>query len=354
MTTPSFWRGKKVFLTGHTGFKGAWMARVLTNWGAAVSGFSLPAPTSPALSAILGTENDITHTEGDVRDAAAVTRALHAADPDIVIHMAAQPLVRLSYRVPVETFGVNVMGTAHVLEAARETKARATVIVTTDKCYLNEETGRFFTEDDKLGGYDPYSASKAAAEIVAAAYDHSFYRSAGRGLATARAGNVIGGGDWAADRLIPDVVRAAGDGTAVKIRNPAATRPWQHVLEPVFGYLLLAEKLYEDADSFRGGWNFGPEASGIQSVETVLTLLKETLPFQLELDRGPQPHEAKTLGLDINHAKTHLGWQPRLTLAEAVSWTGSWYKTFIDGGDVKTLTDRQINEYLHKNARAAA
>ena len=346
--TPAFWQGKKVFVTGHTGFKGSWLTEILLTLGADVTGYALAPPTKPDHFDLLKLVDRIAaHHVADIRDLNKLTAAITAAQPDIILHLAAQPIVRLSYDEPVETFDVNVMGTVNLLEAARKVpSARACVVVTSDKCYLNEDTGKMFDENDKLGGADPYSASKAAAEIVAYAYNASFLKKSQLRMATVRAGNVIGGGDWAADRLIPDVSRAAANGTAVHIRSPHATRPWQHVLEPLRGYLLLAEKLYQGEGEYREGWNFGPLPEDIQSVSVVLTALKEHLPFDLQLDTAPQPHEAQRLGLDVRKAADRLGWTPQLKLKDAISMTGEWYKAHLDGKDMPAISRQQIKEYF--------
>lgn len=344
-----FWSGKRVFITGHTGFKGAWLTAILRSFGAEITGYSLPAPTEPNLFGQLELAQDIHHIEGDIRNRAQLATALAAARPDIILHLAAQSLVRKSYREPLETFDTNVIGTLNVLEAARRSDGlRAIVSVTTDKCYRNDDGGRLFIESDPLGGKDPYSASKAAAEIVSQSYAESFFHDGNVALATARAGNVIGGGDWAEDRLIPDIARAVAANEPVRIRNPKATRPWQHVLEPVFAYLLLAEKLYTEGRAFASGWNFGPHASDIQPVGRVLEQLQQSFPFRLELDTSPQPHEAKTLGLDIGKAIKDLCWKPKLTLEEAIRWTGEWYQAHRDGTSARELTERQINAYIAK------
>ena len=346
MSSSAFWQGKRVFLTGHTGFKGAWLTAVLLQAGAEVTGYSLPPPTDPALFDLLNLKNKITHIEGDIRNREKLSAALHDAKPEIVFHLAAQALVRPSYEDPCGTFDINTTGTLNLLEALRACKGvKAIVSVTSDKCYLNNETGAYFKEDDPLGGKDPYSASKAAAEIVAEAYHQSFFKPAGIPLATARAGIVIGGGDWAKDRLIPDVARAAAAGHPVLIRSPKATRPWQHVLEPLRGYMMLAEKLSSDGEAFAGGWNFGPRPEAIRPVGDVLAKLKETLPFELELDSAPQPAEAKTLALDIHKAGEKLGWHPRLALDEALRWTGEWYNTYARSNSVEEMTLRQIEDY---------
>ncbi len=347
--SPAFWHGKKVFVTGHTGFKGSWLTEILLTLGADVTGYALAPPTTPNHFDLLnlGTRMSVHHV-ADIRDLDALTQAIVTAQPDIILHLAAQPIVRLSYDEPVETFDINVMGTVNLLQAARKAEnTRACVVVTSDKCYLNEDTGKMFDENDKLGGADPYSASKAAAEIVAYAYNASYFKKTQLRMATVRAGNVIGGGDWAADRLIPDVARAAANGTSVHIRSPHATRPWQHVLEPLRGYLLLAEKLYQGDGEYREGWNFGPLPEDIQSVSVVLTSLKEYLPFDLQLDTAPQPHEAQRLGLDVRKAAERLGWSPQLTLKDAIRMTGAWYKAHIDGQDMPALSRQQIKEYFN-------
>lgn len=347
--TPSFWQGKKVFVTGHTGFKGSWLAEILLTLGAEVTGYALAPPTSPSHFDVLGLANRLkAHHEADIRDRQKLNDAIIKAQPEIVFHLAAQPLVRLSYAEPVETFETNIMGTVGILDGIRQhaPQCRAVVCITSDKCYLNEDHGRPFAEDDRLGGQDPYSASKAGAEVAAEAFEYSYFQHTQTALATVRAGNVIGGGDWAADRLIPDVARAARDGRPVVIRSPKATRPWQHVLEPLRGYMMMAEKLYSDGRAYRGGWNFGPYVADAQPVSIVLTELQRSLPFELQLDTAPQPHEALLLSLDISKAENRLGWRPQLRLAGALDLTGGWYKTFNDGGDVRALTQAQIKEYF--------
>lgn len=346
-TLAQFWAGRNVLLTGHTGFKGAWLAEILSGFGANVTGLALQPPSAPNLFDLLQLKDRITHIEGDIRDEKLVAQVIQQVQPEIILHLAAQSLVRPSYAEPVETFATNISGTVHVLEAARHCAAtRAVLVVTSDKCYANEGTGRHFTETDKLGGNDPYSASKAAAEIVAHAYDTSFFRQQGIAMATARAGNVIGGGDWATDRLIPDAFRAYSAQQPVVIRYPDATRPWQHVLEPLHGYMLLAQKLVEQNTHFSGGWNFGPERDGIGKVRDVLARLQQSFPFEITVDPGEQLHEAKTLGLTIDKAKAELGWQPRLSTDEAIGWTGDWYKAYSEGADPVALTRRQIHDYM--------
>ena len=342
---PAFWRDRRVFLTGHTGFKGAWLGLWLHRLGARVHGFALP-PESSSLAADLGTAH-LVSTHGDIRDPAALAAAVAAADPEIVLHLAAQSLVRVSYRAPIDTFATNVMGTAHVIEAARHApRVRALVCVTSDKCYENREWSRAYRETDALGGHDPYSASKACAEILAASWRRSFLtdRTPPLALATARAGNVIGGGDWAADRLIPDCIRAFVAGRTVAIRNPRATRPWQHVLEPLCGYLILAETLFDRGTDAAAAWNFGPPAADVRPVADVVARLAQTWGdgAAWRIDAAPQPHEAGTLAVDAARARARLGWRPRLTLETALDWTARWYRA---GTDPARLVLRDIENY---------
>jgi len=347
--TPAFWRGKKVFLTGHTGFKGSWLSLWLQSMGTHVKGFALEPPTTPALfneaTVGIGMESQI----GDIRDLAAITASMKAFNPDILIHMAAQPLVRLSYREPVETYATNVMGAVHVLEAARQcANLRAIVNVTTDKCYENREWEWGYRENEPMGGHDPYSNSKGCAELVTAAYRNSFFNTPDTAaLASARAGNVIGGGDWAEDRLIPDILRAFERQQAVVIRNPLATRPWQHVLEPLSGYLVLAEKLYTDGAAFAQGWNFGPRDDDVQPVEWILDHMAERWGqgASWRLDTAPQPYEAQLLKLDISKARAKLKWHPRWSLARALDSIVDWHQAWLGGGDIHQKTQDQIKQY---------
>lgn len=342
-----FWNGKKVFLTGHTGFKGAWLCVILKHLGAEVTGYSLPAPTEPSLFKLLNIKDDITHIEANICDRPKLNDAIKNAEPDILIHMAAQSLVRESYKDPIETMDTNVTGTLNVLEACRGLdNLKSLLVITTDKCYRNDETGEFFREGDPLGGKDPYSASKACAEIVTNSYIDSFFQEGSTTVSTARAGNVIGGGDWAADRLIPDVIRAIENSQSVLIRNPLSTRPWQHVLEPLFGYMLLVEKMYTDGKSYSGNWNFGPEPTGITSVGEVLLILSKSLSFKIEQDEGTHPYESKTLGLNIDKAREKLGWRPSLTVEKAINWTGEWYQAYLDKQDLEAITVQQITAYM--------
>lgn len=346
---PGFWRGRRVLVTGHTGFKGSWLLLMLRRLGAEVHGFALPPPTKPSLFALLGLDSVCTHHVGDVRDFAAVEAAMQAADPEVVIHMAAQPLVRLSYDEPVETYAINLMGTVHVVDACRRARSlKAAVMITTDKCYENVGWVYGYRETDRLGGYDPYSNSKATCELAVDAYRRSFFGDANAaGLASARAGNVIGGGDFAADRLVPDAMRAFMNGEALMIRNPLSIRPWQHVLEPLHGYLLLAEKLHDDR-GFASGWNFGPATDESASVEVVADVLAGYWGNGAGWKQDPaeHPHEAATLKLDSTKARIELGWKPRLSLPDALRLTAEWYQSMHRGDDLRVVTERQIDDYL--------
>jgi CDP-glucose 4,6-dehydratase len=354
--TPAFWNGKRVFLTGHTGFKGSWLALWLQAMGAQVSGFALAPTTQPALFEAARVADGMESHIGDIRDLEALRASMTAFDPEIVIHMAAQPLVRESYRDPVGTYATNVMGTVHVLEVARALpQLRAIVCVTTDKCYENREWVWGYRENEPMGGHDPYSNSKGCAELVSAAYRASFFNKPDApALATARAGNVIGGGDWADDRLIPDILRAFDAGTPVPIRNPVSTRPWQHVLEPLGGYLVLAEALWNGGGDFAEGWNFGPrdeDARPVQAiVERMAALWGEGAGWKT--DPGPHPHEARYLKLDISKARTRLDWQPRWTLEDALGRIVAWHKAWAGGSDMRELCLRDIHDYsdvLHRS-----
>jgi len=348
-----FWQGKRVFLTGHTGFKGGWAALWLQEMGAIVKGFSLPAPTSPSLFEQAKVAEAMESEFGDIRDLAVITKSMVAFNPDILIHMAAQPLVRLSYREPVETYATNVMGTIHVFEAARKCpNLKAIVNITTDKCYENREWEWGYRENEPMGGHDPYSNSKGCAELVTSAYRKSFFSTAGTpDLASVRAGNVIGGGDWADDRLIPDILKAFENKQAVVIRNPNATRPWQHVLEPLSGYFMLAEKLYNTLDkSFAEGWNFGPiedDAKPVQwIVESMVNHWGNGASWQL--DGGQHPHEANYLKLDISKVKKHLGWHPCWGLDTALDKIIHWHKAWLKGENMKQVCLQQIQEYSQR------
>ena len=348
MSRASFWKGKSVFLTGHTGFKGGWLAMWLTHMGAKVYGYALNPPTENNFFSTTGLISRLTgHTISDVRDVSALVSAIQAAQPDVVLHLAAQPLVRYSYIDPVETYAVNVMGTVNLLEAVRKTESvKAVVNVTTDKCYENREWVWPYRENEAMGGFDPYSSSKACSELVTAAYRRSFFESNKVSLASARAGNVIGGGDWAADRLIPDFLRALDEGLPLIIRSPQATRPWQHVLEPLSGYLALAQKLYEEGSSFADAWNFGPEETDAKPVQWIVEkLCSQILHASWQYDASPQPHEANMLKLDSSKAKALLAWRPRWNLHTALQMTLAWHLAWKEDSDMADISIEQIQKY---------
>ena len=355
---PSFWRGKRVFLTGHTGFKGGWLSLWLQQLGAELTGYALQPPTQPNLFEKARVGADMTSIIGDIRDGAKLMAAMRDAAPDIVIHMAAQPLVRRSYVDPIETYSTNVMGTVHMLEAVRQcASVRAVLNVTTDKCYENREWVWPYRENEAMGGYDPYSSSKGCAELVTAAYRNSYFNAKDHahhrlGLATARAGNVIGGGDWSEDRLIPDILRAFKRGEPAMIRNPHAVRPWQHVLEPLRGYLTLAERLFTDGASYAEAFNFGPSDDDAQSVEWVAARLasKWSDAATWSLDRADHPHEASLLRLDVSKAAKRLAWRPILDLDSGLQLTVDWVRAARDGQDMHAFTLAQINNYQNFNA----
>jgi len=348
-TNPDFWRGKRVFLTGHTGFKGSWLSMWLQSLGAQVHGLALEPPTTPNLFTVAQVAAGMaSHTLGDIRDLATVQQAMQAAQPHIVIHMAAQPLVRQSYAEPVETYATNVMGTVHVLESARHMPSvKAIVVVTTDKCYENKEWLWGYREDEPMGGHDPYSNSKGCAELVTSAYRRSFLQGQGIAVASVRAGNVIGGGDWAADRLVPDILRAFEQNQPVIIRNPHATRPWQHVLEPLKGYLTLAQHMYTSGQDFAEGWNFGPKDDDARPVQWIVEHMVASWGngASWQLDGGTHPHEASYLKLDVSKAKARLGWQPRWGLENSLSAIVKWHQAYKSHQDMRTISLSQIAQY---------
>ena len=361
LVDPDFWRGRSVLVTGHTGFKGAWLSLWLQAMGAHVTGFADEVPTNPSLFEVARVGERLIDVRADIRDHAAVLDAVARHAPEIVIHMAAQPFVRRSFLDPRTTYETNVMGTVNVLEAVRATPSvRVVVNVTSDKCYDNREQGRPFVEDDPKGGHDPYSNSKGCAELVADAYLRSFFgvggtQSSGARLGSARAGNVIGGGDWGEDRLIPDIMRGALDGAPIAVRNPEAVRPWQHVLNPLSGYLRLAQHLHDDRDH-QGGWNFGPALDDAQPVRAIADRLTELWPGELrwELDPGPHPHEASFLALDSTKARERLGWRPTWDLDEALASIVAWYTALRDGADMQAVTLAQIAAFEAATSTAAS
>ncbi|TGE35392.1 CDP-glucose 4,6-dehydratase [Desulfosporosinus fructosivorans] len=351
----NFWQKKRIFLTGHTGFKGSWLSLWLSSLGAQVIGYALSPPTKPSMFEICKIEQITDSTLADIRDLGSLTQALQSAKADIVIHMAAQSLVRKSYLNPVETYSVNVLGTVNLLEAVRANPGiRAVLNITTDKCYENKEWVWGYRENDVLGGYDPYSSSKACSELITAAYRNSFfkpqeYATHKVALASARAGNVIGGGDWGQDRLIPDLIQALLTGEKFNLRNPQAIRPWQHVLEPLIGYLNLAQKLYTDGPAYTGAWNFGPDDTDAQPVEWVAKTLcsKWGKPAHYEIEQGSHPHETSVLTLNCAKAKQELHWSPRWNLDKALERVVEWYKAYQESQDLQALCFRQIAEYTN-------
>ncbi len=348
MIDKDFWQGKRVFLTGHTGFKGSWISLWLSSLGVEVKGYALNPPTSPSLFNEAKVSSIIDSQIGDIRDQGTLHESMTKFSPDILIHMAAQPLVRYSYEAPIETYEVNVIGTAKVLEVARSCQnLKAIVNITTDKCYENDERSEGYKENDPMGGYDPYSNSKGCAELVTLAYRRSFLQDQGVGLASARAGNVIGGGDWADDRLIPDILKSFENGEPVVIRNPKATRPWQHVLEPLSGYLILAQKLYEDQKKYAEGWNFGPNEQDARPVDWILDEMISKWPnSSWVLDENPSPHEADFLKLDISKAKSKLGWSPVWELSQTLEKIINWHQAWLNKEDMQVVCLTEIKEYM--------
>jgi CDP-glucose 4,6-dehydratase len=360
-----FWNGRKVLLTGHTGFKGGWFSLWLQRLGADVCGIALEPSTTPNLFQEASVGNHIRSEIADIRDASRMKEIVRDTDPEILFHLAAQPLVRQSYDDPLETYSTNVMGTANVLDAARSAKnLRAIVVITTDKCYENREWIWPYRETDTLGGYDPYSNSKACAELVVSSYRNSFFAPAkysehGVAVATARAGNVIGGGDWSKDRLVPDIMRTFAANQTLTIRNPKAVRPWQHVLEPLAGYLKLGKRLLTDGIEYGDAWNFGPEDSDARPVEWIVQHLAAEwgLDASWQIDKGPHPHEAQMLKLDWSKAANFLSWRPALSLTEALRYTADWYRQSNQGDDMHRFTLHQIEQYeqvTNKYSSAAA
>lgn len=356
MNVPDFWRGRRVFMTGHTGFKGSWLALWLSYLGARIIGYALPPSTLPSLYELAGIDAYLESVIGDVNDASHLKAALIAAEPEVVFHLAAQPLVRESYAQPVETFATNVIGTVNLLEAVRVTPSvRSVVVVTTDKCYDNHEWIYGYRETDSLGGRDPYSASKAGAELVTSAWRSSFLDAAGVAVATARAGNVIGGGDFAPDRLLPDFVRAIERNVDLDIRYPDAVRPWQFVLEPLRGYLDIAQRCYERQPGIASAWNFGPDEDNVRTVRQIIDGFSQAAvwrePVRVRFGAMErQPHEATLLKLDTSKARAHLGWKPRLDLDATLALTAQWYCAWLEHDDMRRVTERQLEHYLDNTA----
>jgi CDP-glucose 4,6-dehydratase len=348
---PAFWRERRVLITGHSGFKGSWLALWLHSLGASVTGFSSGLPTQPSLHDLARIGESIETIDGDIRDGESVAQAVAASRPDVIVHMAAQPLVRRSFVEPRETYATNVMGTVNLLDAVRRHAGgvRAVVVVTTDKCYENREWEWGYREDEPMGGHDPYSNSKGCAELVTSAYRNSFFSDDdGPRIASARAGNVIGGGDWGEDRLVPDIMRAALAGEPARVRNPNAIRPWQHALNPLSGYLLLAQSLFRSGD-YATGWNFGPSEQDARPVGWIVEQLADLWPSELRwsLDEGPHPHEAQYLKLDSSRARLRLGWRPPVGLHEALASIVEWYQALHDGADMRDVTLAQIDSFSY-------
>lgn len=349
----TFWNNKKVFLTGHTGFKGGWLSLLLKSFGSEITGYSLSPPTSPSFFEAASVGRHLTSVEGDVKDLRLLTETMRDSEPEIVFHLAAQPLVRESYLAPHETFATNLLGTVCVLEAIRSVPSvRAAVIVTTDKCYENREWEWGYRESDQLGGRDPYSASKACAEIATAAYRESYFSPSlegfpAIGIATVRAGNVLGGGDWARDRLVPDLVRSFMSGMSAPIRNPGAIRPWQHVLDPLRGYVILAEHLFDDTLNFSKSWNFGPFEGGFKSVDWLASALANRWGDNATWieDTNKHPHESRILKLDVSRSCAELNWAPLLSLDTTLDYVVDWYKAYGRKEDMEKFSISQIRKF---------
>jgi len=345
----SFWKGRSVFLTGHTGFKGGWIAMWLTMMGAKVNGYSLEAPSVPSFYSETRLKDRLNFSTIDnIQNLSALKNAINYVKPSVIFHMAAQPLVRESYISPVETFKTNTIGTVNLLEAARMLDTVEAIInITTDKCYESKEKLIPYVESDKLGGYDPYSSSKVCAEMVSIAYKNSFLKERGIKIATVRAGNVIGGGDWATDRLLPDFFRSIKEKKKLLIRSPNSIRPWQHVLEPLSGYLLLAEKLVTEGENFEGAWNFGPQENDAKSVSYIVNYLSKKIPnIEWEIDKASQPHETKLLLLDSSKAKIKLGWSQKLSLELALDKTIEWYQAMKNNQLMADFSISQIKSFI--------
>jgi CDP-glucose 4,6-dehydratase len=348
---PLFWKNKKVFITGHTGFKGSWLSLWLQDLGTELCGYALAPNTEPNLFELAQVANNMQSVIADIRNLEQLKQSILAFQPDIILHLAAQPLVRYSYEHPVETYETNVMGTVNILEAASASDSVKVVLnITTDKCYENKEWIWGYRENEPMGGHDPYSNSKACSELITSSYRHSFYQSAGKALASARAGNVIGGGDWSADRLIPDIITSIMAEKEIQIRYPNAIRPWQHVLEPLSGYLLLAEKCWDNPKTYSEAWNFGPQTQEALPVSEIVEqmLVQWGSKIGWKDISGNSPHEATYLKLDITKANERLNWQPKLNLKQALSLTTEWYKAWRAGQDMNRITLEQIKHYQQR------
>lgn len=345
----NFWKGKKVFITGHTGFKGGWLVQTLKILGAQIKGYALKPDTEPNFFDSTNVENIMISEIGDIRNIESLSKSVSEFQPEVVFHLAAQPLVRYSYENPKETYEINVIGTLNLLEAIRKVNTvKAVVLITTDKCYENKEWDYGYREIDPMGGYDPYSSSKGCCELLISSYRNSFFKDTQTKIASARAGNVIGGGDWSKDRLIPDILQAIKNNEQPILRNPLAIRPWQHVIEPVSGYIKLAEKLYVEETGYDQAWNFGPNDTECKSVEWITNTLLELndCEFSWKQDNNFNPHEAQLLKLDISKAKNKLGWTPKWDLNNSLNKIVEWHKAYALNEDIKEVTRKQIIEYL--------
>lgn len=347
---PTSWVGRKVLITGHTGFKGAWLSYWLKKMGAEVRGYALAPEQSPALFDSLRIAEDMQSQYADINDLASLKYAVKHFEPELVFHMAAQSLVKPSYEFPVQTYQTNVMGTVNLLESVRSSDSvKAVVVVTSDKCYENLEREWPYRESDRLGGHDPYSNSKACAELVTASYRASFFQQSATAVASVRAGNVIGGGDWSAHRLLPDIIRAWQSGQTLSVRNPEAVRPWQHVLDPLSGYLMLAERLINEGQAYARAWNFGPLQQAMQPVRRLVeAATEECSGFAWRAEPQPEHHEAQLLMLDCSMAQKQLGWRPQWTLEQALQKTFDWYRAFYNGDDMRVFCDQQIDDFLNE------
>jgi len=346
-----FWKGKTVLVTGHTGFKGSWLSIILKKLGSKVIGFSKDIPTNPSMYEITQVEEGMINIIGDINDFQLVKQTIEKYKPEIVIHMAAQAIVRESYKNPLETFSTNILGTANVLEAIRKSSCvKVAIMVTSDKSYKVKNSNQKYIEEDAMGGFDPYSSSKGCAELITSAYRNSFFDSTDIAVASVRAGNVLGGGDWAEDRLIPDMIRGIQQKSIMEIRNPDATRPWQFVLDPIHGYLILAEKMWNDRKKYSHGWNFGPTNDDEKPVKWIIEFLKDQMEQEIEIkiDNSEQPHETKYLNLDCSKSQNLLGWSSKMTIEQTLLFTLDWYKEFLKDGDMKRFTEKQIEKFMEE------